>query len=215
VRLLARLDEGDAPAAADAFAPRLSGWFDWTDAIALSAALTGAPEGGYGFAPSAAAEERELARVRGALARLATQAPAPAPDPRRLLRPAPPAPVHEPGDFTPHRERYAAAQQAMEARIGPARQRLRAALQSASPALARLAALDEVMERVVGEQELVLLATVARRLERRFERLRDAPGRPDAWLDVFRRDMNELLLAELDLRLQPLEGLLDALRRHE
>src|SRR5690606_25202662 len=32
-----------------------------------------------------------------------------------------------------------------------------------------------------------------------------------AWLDSFRPDMRELLLAELDIRLQPAEGLLAAL----
>ena len=37
----------------------------------------------------------------------------------------------------------------------------------------------------------------------------DTPG---AWLDVFRKDMRSVLLAELDVRLQPVEGLLAALR---
>ncbi len=35
---------------------------------------------------------------------------------------------------------------------------------------------------------------------------------PGAWLDVFRKDMQSVLLAELDLRFQPVEGLLAALR---
>jgi hypothetical protein len=35
---------------------------------------------------------------------------------------------------------------------------------------------------------------------------------PNAWLDVFRKDMQSVLLAELDVRLQPVEGLLAALR---
>ncbi|KAG1370508.1 hypothetical protein G6F59_018666 [Rhizopus arrhizus] len=35
---------------------------------------------------------------------------------------------------------------------------------------------------------------------------------PGAWLDVFRKDMRSVLLAELDVRLQPVEGLLAALR---
>ena len=33
-----------------------------------------------------------------------------------------------------------------------------------------------------------------------------------AWLDTFRADMRAVLLAELDVRLQPVEGLLAALR---
>ncbi|HEX7936672.1 MAG TPA: DUF3348 family protein, partial [Paraburkholderia sp.] len=38
------------------------------------------------------------------------------------------------------------------------------------------------------------------------------PSAPGAWLDVFRKDMQSVLLAELDVRLQPVEGLLAALR---
>ena len=34
----------------------------------------------------------------------------------------------------------------------------------------------------------------------------------DEWLDVFRKDAQDVLLAELDFRFQPVEGLLDALR---
>jgi hypothetical protein len=36
--------------------------------------------------------------------------------------------------------------------------------------------------------------------------------RPGAWLDAFRKDMRSVLLAELDIRFQPVEGLLSALR---
>lgn len=35
---------------------------------------------------------------------------------------------------------------------------------------------------------------------------------PGAWLETFRKDMRSVLLAELDIRLQPVEGLLAALR---
>jgi hypothetical protein len=39
-----------------------------------------------------------------------------------------------------------------------------------------------------------------------------APITPGAWLDVFRKDMQSVLLAELEVRFQPVEGLLAALR---
>ena len=38
-----------------------------------------------------------------------------------------------------------------------------------------------------------------------------AGSAPPAWLPRFRQDMQRLLLAELDLRLQPAQGLVDAL----
>ena len=39
-----------------------------------------------------------------------------------------------------------------------------------------------------------------------------AAGQAGAWLDTFRKDMRSVLLAELDIRFQPVEGLLAALR---
>jgi hypothetical protein len=55
-----------------------------------------------------------------------------------------------------------------------------------------------------------------------FERLREgekrrlaeaqAQAESDVWLDVFRKDLQSVLLAELDVRFQPVEGLLAALR---
>jgi hypothetical protein len=99
----------------------------------------------------------------------------------------------------------------------PLRRRLRSSLADRSAALAKLAELDIVMEQVVGAQERALLATVASRLEPRFDALRgapaDAPVQPGPWLEQFRQEMRALLLAELDLRLQPVEGLLEACRQ--
>jgi hypothetical protein len=122
-------------------------------------------------------------------------------------------------DFSSHRRSYAAKQQAMEASIGPLRARARAALARTSPSMARLAAVDAVMEEVVGTHERSLLATVPGLLEKRFKRLRqdepdpaDGKGQPARWLELFGKDMQAVLLAELDIRLQPVEGLLEALR---
>jgi hypothetical protein len=209
VRLLAGLTDVDVPASGDAFAKRFSGWFDWTDAIALSAALDSAPahvpERGAGAAAVAEGLERELVRVRAAIARRIAAVPA----------------AGDADDFGPLREHCVACAQAMETNTGPLRRRARGALADVSPALARLAALDAVMEQVVGARERALLATLPGRLEQRFERLRQAGA--DAPADrraAFAGELRAVLLAELDLRLQPVEGLLEALRtsspgRHE
>jgi hypothetical protein len=109
----------------------------------------------------------------------------------------------------------------METQIVPLRRRLRSSLADRSASLAKLAELDIVMEQVVGAQERALLATVGARLEPRFDQLRgtrddaasEAPVQPGPWLERFRQEMRGLLLAELDLRLQPVEGLLEACRK--
>lgn len=209
VRLLARLAEVDTPASKHGLSERLGQWLGWADAIALSAALNGrAPNTPDApavrpLAPQAA--EGEFARVRKVLAKAIEQDTA-APPREALIAP-------ETG-FSPFRRAYAAKQQSMELAIGTLRGQLRESLTGRSPALARLAAVDAVMEQVVGAQERLLLWRVPSLLERHFERLRDAAGTDphETWMRRFCRDMQAVLLAELEIRLQPVEGLLEALR---
>ncbi len=112
-------------------------------------------------------------------------------------------------DFAPYRQRYLSRQQMMEAGIGPMRARLRARLAAASPEAARLAAVDALMEQVLGPREQRLLSAVPALLQKHFERLK---GQSEDWPQALGREMQELLLAELDIRFQPIEGLLEALR---
>lgn len=221
VRQLTRLAEVEAPEPRQAFAERLSQWLGWTDAIALSAAL-GTPAAATGNSAVTNGQEvgHETAtalRTRTALAKTLADEPAPAP-PRARSRPPPPdTPAMDPfapADFTPHRRRYHARQQAMDAAIGPLRARLRATLAARSPALARLAAVDAVMEQALGERERGLLSVVPVLLEKRFDALRQAHAADASarWLARFRQDMHQLLLAELEHRWLPIDGLLAALR---
>ena len=130
-------------------------------------------------------------------------------------------------DYPAFRQIYTSMQQTMETAIGNLRGRLRARLAAGTPGMSRLAEVDAVMERALSPRERSLLTTVPALLGNHFERLRkaeretladaqaseDAPMvAPGAWLNVFRKDMQSVLLAELDLRFQPVEGLLAALR---
>jgi hypothetical protein len=238
LRLLARLTDADAPAAGQSLALQLSQWLDWTQAIALSTALKGrpadvasrAPASSESAAPSAVvAEERECARVRAALAEAiadATSAGGPATRRRGPGRPAIPDPVDASLAFAAYRRRYVTVQQSMETAIADLRGRLRAGLAARHAGLTRLAMVDAVMERVLGAREQSLLAAIPTMLEARFDQLRQAeqttPAQagagttaapvPGAWPSVFRGEMRDVLLAELDIRFQPVEGLLAALR---
>lgn len=197
VRWLARLTDADAPESKQAFSDRLSQWVGWTDAISLSAALNSVP------APTSLAsrspshtEDAQAERVKTA------QTAAIAEDMRSASK-------DTAAEFSAYRRRYLARQQAMVASIGPLRGRLRETLATRSPAMARLAAVDAVMEQVLGAQEHRLLATVPGLLEKHFKRLRDAKAPDD---HAFAKDMHSVLLAELDIRFQPVEALLEALR---
>jgi hypothetical protein len=210
-----------APAAARGFGQRLSEWFSWTDAIALSGALGGpaepVPAGLLTAAERLAVETRELARVRqqllghirgepaGARSRPAARV---AVSPRVQARLA----AEHLGDegFAPTAS-AAWPCRAMDNAIGALRQRVRDAVAAASPALAHLATLDVVMEDVVGGRERALLAQVPGLLAQRYERLQAEDA--EHLTPRFQRELQQLLEAELDFRLHPVEGLLDALRQ--
>lgn len=225
VRLLTRLTEVDAPESRQSLSDRLSHWLGWTDAIALSAALNGEPPAvPRGQPADGSAEAQECERVRATLIEAIAGKGKGAAARNRARAPARPAPRDEDVEYTEYRQRYQALQQTMENTIAVLRGRLRAALAARAPALTRLAVVDAIMERSLGARERTLLAAVPTLLERHFERLRQAalagpheagdapPPQPGAWLATFGRDMRSVLLAELDIRLQPVEGLLAALR---
>lgn len=192
VRLLSGLTELDVRESGQGFADRLSQWLGWTDAIALSAAMSGDPKASLPTPRLAAGTQAgQSARVKAAaVAAIAEDARA--------------ARMELPGDFAPFRRRYAARQQAMATSIGPLRERLREALAAGSPGMARLAAIDAVMEQALAGREHRLLATVPALLEKHFKRL------PQADQETFGKTLQSVLLAELDIRMQPVEGLVAA-----
>ncbi|WP_112774714.1 DUF3348 domain-containing protein [Cupriavidus alkaliphilus] len=232
VRLLARLTDADVPPPVMSLSGQLSQWLGWPDAIALSAALKAGPPAvpAVAHASGATAEAQECARVRARLAGAIAEDTAPAARRRAPPRPsALPDPVDAQVDYAIHRQRYLTLQQAMEGAIGSLRASLRAALSARTPAMAKLAMVDAVMERALGAREQSLLGAVPNLLEPHFQRLRQAEAaaqladqaqaagqaaaaRPGAWLGVFRKDMQSVLLAELEIRWQPVEGLLAALQ---
>jgi hypothetical protein len=102
----------------------------------------------------------------------------------------------------------------MQQAIEPLRALARAAVAQRSPELQRVAALDAVLEPVLAAREQALLTLLPTLLAQHHERLRRAATDAAApWQEVFRQDMQQLLRAELELRLQPVRGLIDTLRR--
>lgn len=199
VRRLARLGDLEQPSAGPALSERLGHWIDWNRAIALSRALDGTPA-----SPShpiqvdseAAACDRVRATLRASILRT---------DKLDAL---------SGDDAAPFRRHCVDLQRSMQASTGQLRGRLRDALASGTADQARLAEVDAVMEMTLSPREQVLLSTTPALLVRHFERLKrahvDAPD--DTWLTTFRRDLQDLLLAELDVRFHPIDALLAALR---
>jgi hypothetical protein len=202
IRLLARLAEVDVVASGRSLPDRLGQWLDWKHALSLAAAL----DGNVVAAEPAGAPSNDLhaecARAREALAVAIKGDPLLAPGTQ-------PQPGPDPAAF---RQAYLARQRAMQATVGRLRGALRDALAQASQDLAHLAEVDAVMDAALTPREHALLARVPELLGLRFERLHAARQGSSSWLDGFRRDMQSVLLAELDLRFQPVEALLAALR---
>jgi hypothetical protein len=204
VRVLADMAIAELPETGQTLGERLGLWLGWTDAIALATALGGtaaqAPASARA-APTAQALAQDMARVRGQLALAISQ------DEQLQADPAANPPDNV-ADFSPYRRSYLAHQSAMDAAIPALRARLRAALAARSAALGQLAALDAVMDQALAERERQALAGVPRLLEQRYQRLRTSHPEPQR---RYRQDMQDVLRAELELRLQPVQGLMEAL----
>jgi hypothetical protein len=131
--------------------------------------------------------------------------------------------------YSPYRRFYEAHQRDMELSIRPLRFNVREAVAKVSPRLRKLADLDAALEKILRDRERQLLAKVPVLLRRHFEQLfkehqqklveteqADNPAgwtQAGGWLARFRNDMQMLLLAEMELRLQPTMGLIEAFKQ--
>ncbi|MBB4656920.1 hypothetical protein GGR73_003502 [Xanthomonas sp. F14] len=217
-----------------ALADRLSQWIDWTRAVAVSKALDGKLPEIEALPDTRRLDTEACARVRTGLATSSVvELDAVLARVRRDARSATAADIDAAAaaaapalDYAPFRQHYLAMQRAMRTATGDLRGRLRDMLALESAPMARLAEVDAVMELTLSPREQTLLNHVPNLLGAHFERLRDAAraqnpapdgeaaprALSDGWLDVFRKDMQSVLLAELDVRFHPIEGLLAALR---
>jgi hypothetical protein len=237
VRLLSDWAPVGAQASRQDFAERLSQWLSVSDAITLQAAHqsiqpVAAVKPSGARAGRTQALEAEFHRVRAALVKAITASGA-APPARnnrdRSLLPQPAVAAEPDAGFAPCQQRYLDQQRQMALRIEALRGHVRQAASLASPQLGQLAAFDAVLEQMFGGREQKLMGTVPVVLERRFEQLRkahqfeldtaqqpDDPAlwrQPGGWLHAFGKEMEAALLAELDVRLQPVTGLMEALNK--
>jgi len=230
VRLLGDTASGELEAPGQDFAERLSQWVGVFDAVKLHAAHQSMPalaeeKMSPALAARALAVEAQFHQVRGVLVKAITANEADAAIGKRARNPRSEAdvalePVPETeADFAPYRQRYLDQQRNMELMIGPLRAHVRETLSDSSPGLRQLASLDAVWEQMLEAREQRLLLTLPVLLKGRFERLRKAhqsqqePAlwrQPGGWLDGFGKELQEILLAELDVRLEPVKGLMEA-----
>jgi hypothetical protein len=215
-------------------AERLSGWLGAMDTVTLDGALQSieaypAQTRKAGEPIDAGALTQRLHRVTLEMsAGLTPAVPIASPLPPRGGRPAEPttpAPDEAKVTYAPYYQRYLDLQKRMDQQVAALRAELRQALTRGSPGLRQLVALDSVMEQMLGPRAQKLLASVPVFLERRFAYWRQAQERapqpadrwhqPGGWVHAFEHDMKEMLLAELHLRLRPLQGLVEAAQNEQ
>ncbi len=124
--------------------------------------------------------------------------------------------------FEPYGRFYVAHQREMEAKIQQLRFHVREAVKGATPQLAQLATLDKALADTLAAHSRKCFAVIPRLLSRRYEQLlkehneaRENPqGSSVTWpelLEMFCRNIHGLLLAEVEARLLPTQGLIEAL----
>lgn len=195
VRLLSDLAGVEMETPKQDVAERLGGWLGVHDAMTLHAAHQAIQTVGEKNPPDALlarpmAVEEEFHRVRTALVKSITASGG--------------APEADAG-YAPYQQRYLDQQRQMALRIDALRAYVRQAMTMVSPPLGQLASFDSMMEQMFGGREKKLLSTVSGLLERRFEHLRKSQQQ-----DAFGKELEEVLLAELELRFQPVVGLIEA-----
>ena len=231
VRLLGAWMPAD-PAAAPGmdFAERLSLWVGPVEAIALEAAhralpRMNAPLPARSRAPAprqadlAARLTEDVQRVRDTLVHAIAQDPLP-----------PPVPGADPAKdaaWSTYLQQHLHLQRRMERMIDPLREHVRETLAGASAGLRQLAAMDAVLAQTLAVRQERLLPTLPALLQKRYDDLRaqhraalqalgaeDHPARwrdEGAWLRRFEQDWREALRAEVELRLEPVLGLVEAM----
>ena len=209
LRLLAGWGVAEVASSTLSLAQRWSPWLAWTDAITLSAVLGAGPvaaavKSGQGAGIPALIDEfkrvrQDLVQAIGMVATLPAGAPGQTGAAAALDAPA----LDETG-LASLRRQYQAQQRAMDERIAPVRAQVRAALTGQGGDLARLAALDALLDQALAARQRRLLATVPGWLGQHVKRAQ-------ASLPAAAAQLQQALLAELGLRLQPVEGMLDAL----
>lgn len=129
--------------------------------------------------------------------------------------------------YEPYRNFYHARQGVVNSKILKFRWRIEEAISGISPQHATLLSLDRAFQKVLSTRSHELFAVVPKLLGKRFsilinEHWQELPSHPDdrdlelwmkpgGWISTFCGHMQTLLLAELEVRLQPLLGLIESL----
>jgi len=231
VRFLAELSTLKVDSSQQNLAEQLGRLIDLSDSITLARALGRRPSSaGERCVDSAARVHQDLLETRERMMRAIARSFAPETGPTRIKVPSSRAnaPADKLQTFEPYQRFYVMHQAEMDTGIESLRLRVREGISGFAPELAQLADLDKTLSDSLAVHSRKLFSVIPKLLEQRFQQLlaehqaqglsdtdeNNQPAHwlvPGGWLERFYQDMRELLLAEFDVRLQPVLGLLEAL----
>lgn len=211
VSLLSAWDSGAAAVAPDQFTQRLGRLIDLSSSFDLAETLDSLPRLEYEPAPDQGVRAREdFLRVHAAMIGAVMRSLDPERGPTRIRWPEPEAGASPPAEA--YSKFYAANQREMEARVRGLQERVRDAIAGCAPELAQLAALDGALGDALLVHSRRLFAGIPARVRKRLEQLRGEGG--DAAEARLKGEVQALLLAEIEARLLPVQGLVEALEEH-
>ncbi|MFZ2973561.1 MAG: DUF3348 domain-containing protein [Ferribacterium limneticum] len=210
------------------FGERLGQWLDFSDALTLFSVLNTEAGSGTPIALANSDLPAQLARVRRNLSDSIHNDGVFGSEPTRIPfpTPLPNASPESAADFSPYHRYHLAHQRDMNSAITALRANARKALAGQSAAGRQLADLDAAFEKFLANRERNLLSNIPIMLGKRFDQRYaehcaalandsvDDPAtwtQPGSWLEAFCHDAQTMLLAELELRLKPVAGLISAL----
>ncbi len=232
VRFLTEVAVTNVDVSHQQFTDKLGQLLGFSDAITLSAALDKMVKKPFepGDKPVSALED-EFLQGRSQLVANIVKSCTPNAGTSRIRLPAPR--IDTAGEnkaaYEPYHRFYVAHQQHLDASVRTLRANIRDGVAGTSPQMLQLSVLDACFDDILADKSRRIFSAVPRLLEQRFEhhykahqqRLADSQQpdnpaqwlQPGSWLDRYCKDMQTALLAELDVRLQPVLGLIEAFRK--
>lgn len=210
VRYLTELAVSDATVSHQHFVSHLGNFIDFSGSIALSLAHEELPK--LIFQSGELSKEAitdNFFKVRRSIVHAIVQSFIPSDDYQRIKLPVPNT---APMTFDLYQRFYLAHQRELDFRIQNLQLEVRASVSGISLELAQLSSLDVTLNNTLAAHVNRLYAVIPLLLEKRFTLLlSDLKIQPDKRLEQFCNELQGLLLAELELRLLPVIGLIDAL----
>lgn len=215
-RFLGELNIAIAPVSPAQFSGRLAELIDLSHSVKISLAHSGMHDMEFEpFDNSVDVARTEFMRVHSEVIELLVQSFSPGSGGSRLKTPLPKTLGNDnkKAALKPYINFYLYYQRMLESKVSRLRDYIRDSAYGLSIKLAQLAKLDEVLADTLAAHDRKTFAKVPQQLERRFmERLQPALAEQLPELHAsFCSDMQALLLAELEVRLLPVLGLIETI----